>query len=384
MNKGIGRFNIYKMIINDRFDLNRKLSDSLNDHLTEAIQWLCRAQDATPDDGFARAYNLMSGWQSSYPETTGYIVPTLIKYHNKTGDREILERCIRASDWLLSLQFPEGGIQAGTIKENTGVPTIFNTGQVIFAWVAAYNETKNTAYLDAINRACNWLAESQDDDGAWRKHGSVVTRCHINIYNTRTAWAMMLGGQLLDAEKYRLYALRNIEWALDQIDDRGVFDDNCTQDQFKPLTHTVAYTIRGILEIGLATENEHLLNIASKSAKKVLDNLSSSGFLPGRFDKNWKPNARYNCLTGACQMSIIWLKLYELGKDGDFFDGAQKAVKFVASTQDLETSNLGIKGGVKGSYPVNGEYCKFEYVNWAAKFFIDSVLLWDEIDQKDK
>ena len=83
-------------------------------------------------------------------------------------------------------------------------------------------------------------------------------------------------------------------------------------------------------------------------------------------------------------MSIIWLKLYELGKDGDFFDGAQKAVKFVASTQDLETSNLGIKGGVKGSYPVNGEYCKFEYVNWAAKFFIDSVLLWDEIDQKDK
>ncbi|MCC6718135.1 MAG: hypothetical protein IT555_09630, partial [Acetobacteraceae bacterium] len=31
-------------------------------------------------------------------------------------------------------------------------------------------------------------------------------------------------------------------------------------------------------------------------------------------------------------------------------------------------------GGVKGSFPVDGDYGRFEYLNWAAKFFIDSNL----------
>jgi hypothetical protein len=30
------------------------------------------------------------------------------------------------------------------------------------------------------------------------------------------------------------------------------------------------------------------------------------------------------------------------------------------------------RGGVKGSFPVDGDYGTFEYLNWAAKFFIDS------------
>lgn len=50
-------------------------------HLDAAIAWLAAAQDATPDDGFSRGYSLAwhpefraRGWQSSYPETTGYII----------------------------------------------------------------------------------------------------------------------------------------------------------------------------------------------------------------------------------------------------------------------------------------------------------------------
>jgi len=35
----------------------------------------------------------------------------------------------------------------------------------------------------------------------------------------------------------------------------------------------------------------------------------------------------------------------------------------------------GIVGGVKGSFPVNGWYGAYEYLNWAAKFSIDSNLL---------
>ncbi len=50
--------------------------------IEESIAWLCRAQDrsASADGGVARHYSLITGWGSSYPETTGYIVPTLLTY----------------------------------------------------------------------------------------------------------------------------------------------------------------------------------------------------------------------------------------------------------------------------------------------------------------
>src|SRR5688572_31712126 len=55
-------------------------------HLQSAIDWIVAAQDATPDDGIARGYSVAynpyfgsAGWQASYPETTGYIIPTLLE-----------------------------------------------------------------------------------------------------------------------------------------------------------------------------------------------------------------------------------------------------------------------------------------------------------------
>src|SRR5687767_10751398 len=52
--------------------------------LRAAIDWICRAHDASGDGGVARSYSLAyhpffrrRGWMPSYPETTGYIIPTM-------------------------------------------------------------------------------------------------------------------------------------------------------------------------------------------------------------------------------------------------------------------------------------------------------------------
>jgi hypothetical protein len=34
-----------------------------------------------------------------------------------------------------------------------------------------------------------------------------------------------------------------------------------------------------------------------------------------------------------------------------------------------------VRGGVKGSFPVDGAYGPYEYLNWACKFFVDANLL---------
>ena len=61
------------------------------DHLLAAADWLKRAQDATNDGGFVGRYNLRTGWSSSYPETTGYIIPTLVRLADTLGDDEYLQ-----------------------------------------------------------------------------------------------------------------------------------------------------------------------------------------------------------------------------------------------------------------------------------------------------
>ena len=59
----------------------------------EALAWIARAQDhsLSADGGVARHYCLVTGWGTSYPETTGYIVPTIIREGTKAWRRELAE-----------------------------------------------------------------------------------------------------------------------------------------------------------------------------------------------------------------------------------------------------------------------------------------------------
>ena len=60
-------------------------------HLSEALGWLYRAQDATPDGGVSHSYELGRGWLPSYAETTGYIIPTLLNAAAQGAGRMDLE-----------------------------------------------------------------------------------------------------------------------------------------------------------------------------------------------------------------------------------------------------------------------------------------------------
>jgi hypothetical protein len=50
---------------------------------------------------------------------------------------------------------------------------------------------------------------------------------------------------------------------------------------------------------------------------------------------------------------------------------ARKGNAFVRRTVRID-GPPDIRGGVKGSFPVDGDYGRFEYLNWAAKFTVDA------------
>ena len=55
-------------------------------------------------------------------------------------------------------------------------------------------------------------------------------------------------------------------------------------------------------------------------------------------------------------------------------EAAKLANRYVRRTVFL-TGSPDVVGGVRGAYPVNGEYGRYEYLNWAAKFCVDSQLM---------
>jgi len=88
-----------------------------------AIEWIKRAQDATRTGGVSWGYRARSpvrsgerlGWQPAYPETTGYIIETLLRFDSLFDDPDAVERARRMADWEVSIQLDDGGFQGGMI-----------------------------------------------------------------------------------------------------------------------------------------------------------------------------------------------------------------------------------------------------------------------------
>jgi hypothetical protein len=345
----------------------------------EAIAWLCRAQDSssTHDGGVARHFSLETGWGPSYPETTGYIIPTMLAFARTSGESLLFDRARQMLDWCLAIQFPSGAFQGGIIGAHPLVPVTFNTGQILLGLAAGAQEF-GEPYRSSMIRAADWLVETQDQDGCWRKNSSPFASPGEKTYDTHVAWALFEAARVAPEKRYERAALANVQWALTQQQPNGWLANCCLTNYAIPLTHTLGYALRGILEAYRFTGDKTLLSSARKTADGLLGVLQSDGLLPGCLSSDWRPAAKWACLTGTVQVAYCWLTIYKATGEVGYKDAAQKANRFVRRTQDLD-GRPEVRGAIKGSFPVNGQYGTNEYLNWAAKFFIDANLLEQEI-----
>jgi len=206
----------------------------------------------------------------------------------------------------------------------------------------------------------------------------------INTYNTRTAWSLCRTYEVTGRPEYREAALRNVRWALTQQTSTGWLELNCLSDRARPLTHTIAYAIRGILEVGASSEDESFVQAARRAADALLVVQRSDGSLAGRYSEHWSPEVSWSCLTGNVQTGIIWGRLYQVCGGERYLDAARKTNRYVTSRVNLSSSEPGIRGGVSGSWPIWGEYGKFQYLSWAAKFLVDSLMLENALGGKSQ
>jgi Prenyltransferase and squalene oxidase repeat len=341
--------------------------------LPAIMQWLCRAQDmsASHDGGVARDYSLIKGWATSYPETTGYIIPTFFEYARRTGQAEYRERALRMTDWLVSIQLPDGGFQGGKIDSQPVVPVTFNTGQILMGLAAAQAETGR--YLSPMRRAADWLVQTQDPDGAWRKHESPFAASGDKQYETHVAWGLFEAERVDPGRGYLQAGLRNVQWAIKDLPANGWFQRCSLSQSAHPITHTLGYALRGVIEAHRLAPDPLLLDAALRTADGLHGALRDDGFLPGMLDSNWKGSVHWACLTGSAQVASCWTLLAHLSGRTSFLECAARVNRFLRRTVRLYGAP-GQVGAIKGSFPVDGDYCTFEHPNWAAKFVADSLM----------
>jgi len=349
--------------------------------IAEAIAWLGRAQDnsLSHDGGVARDFSLINGWGNSYPETTGYIIHTLLSYSIRRNDDALRQRVRGMLNWLVSIQFAEGGFQGGVIGSEPRVPVTFNTGQILLGLACGAN-LLSEEYSEPMRRAADWLVETQDADGCWRKHASPFAEPGEKVYDTHVAWGLLEAATVDGNRKYAEAALANIRWALRFQQPNGWFQQCCLSDPTQPLTHTLGYALRGILEGYLFTREQDLLNACCRTADGLIESIGPNGFLPGRVDANWRGTVNWACLTGSAQIAYCLFVLAEHTANVRYRTAARALNHYVRRTVSIH-GRPETRGAVKGSFPVSGNYCSYEYPNWAVKFFIDSNLFEFDLER---
>lgn len=344
-------------------------------HLRGAIEWLCRAQDVrdyqADAGGVSAGWSFEDGWLPSYPETTGYIIETFLEAARVLDWPDLRARAQRMIDWELSIQLPDGAFP-GHFGEPGSRPVIFNTGQIMHGMLAGHLQLGRGDCLEAAVRAGRWLADQQDADGCFRRFEHNDTP---HVYNTRATWPLLAAGLVAGERRLVAAARRHLDWALTQQTSSGWFRTNAFVPGRSPFTHTIAYAMRGLLESAVLLREDKYMAAALRAGRGVAAAQRTDGWLAGTFADGWVADADYACLTGVGQMSLNWTRLAQAAGAAELRDPARRALEYLKTTQRLDHPDPAVRGGIAGSAPIWGDYSRFEYPNWAAKFFADALMM---------
>jgi len=343
-------------------------------HLRLVMEWI---ESSVKVEGGSAAHLSMSGlWSRSYPETSGYIINTLLDYGALTSEPRWGEVACRLGDWLLDIQMESGAFSAGLHPGKEYSPSIFNTGQIIIGLAGLYESSKEEKYLQSLGRAARWLATAEDGTGLWQVGNY---RGGFNpTYYTRVTWPMLKAWRLTGDDSIKESAVRVLEQMKRRRREDGSFSDWGFSEGAGAYTHTIAYTLRGFIESGrLLEEEDQYLDLVAPAIERLYRKAElRHGRLQGFFEEKWKGSNTFVCLTGNAQMALVFLHYESSRSDLRLVNAASKLIDFVCDRQIVSPlPSPRFTGAVAGSSPIWGPYMRFRYPNWAAKFFADSIML---------
>ena len=306
--------------------LNRK--DNLKIY-SKAIQWI--VSNSITGEGIINNSKLLR----SYPEVTGYFIPSLIRWGYK-------ELAVTYSRWLCSIQ-KEDGSWYDTLDMD---PYIFDSAQILKGLLAVRPLYKDVNHLDeAIRRGCDWILTNMTEDGQLITPSKVAWGNIANeLIHTYCLSPLMEAGKLYNDKKYSEAATRSLTYYKEHYYNEIV--------NFSMLSHFYAYVVEAMLDMGE-------VGLAREAMKNMESFQKESGAIPAHKDADWV------CSTGLFQMSLIWFRLGDVER-GD------KAFEYACALQNDSGGWYGSYVSEENADEVNTYFPDAE-ISWANKYFLDAL-----------
>ncbi|MEM7651515.1 MAG: prenyltransferase/squalene oxidase repeat-containing protein, partial [Pseudomonadota bacterium] len=325
-----------------------------------ALQWLQVAQEKG-GGGFAHSFHFAHGWLPAYPETTGYIVETLLKMNDLPEAQKMAKRAL---DWLISVQQDDG-----SFHDLARQPQVFDVGQILLGFNQSYEHAAQPEIKQAIEKSADWLVSVQEDDGAFRR-AAYLQRPHT--YYSRVGWALIWSGQILEREDWLQAGRENLDWVVSQQQANGFFA-HASFDDAPAFLHNIVYVLEGLLEGHIRLGEESWLSATHKLADALLSVRDSKGLLVSQYSDDLRPvRAGEYCMTGLAQWAGLCFDLWHEGGNEDYMTAGKKALAYLKD-QQIKRGHSYIKGALPGSVPISGAYLRFAFPNWGVKFFLDAL-----------
>ncbi len=336
-------------------------------HARDAIGWLLQAAKVG-DGGFAHSLHFARGWLPAYPETTGYILPTLDlagRHFRVPGVASVVTTAWR---WLQGIQRSDGAF-----PDLAGRAQVFDTGQILIGACYLVRSGVPEAVQVAL-RCCDWLLSQQADDGSFV---SCAYDYRPHAYYSRVGAALLDAGQLLGLPAAIEGGIRNLEWTIRQQRKDGWFDLMSFGDD-PPYSHTIVYTLEGLLAGYRLSGESRMLDAVVHFSTRMRDQIAANrGVIRSQYREGFVPVNGEVCVTGLCQWAAHCFRLARLGVSG-FASEAEKSLETAMRFQ-LRSPLVELNGALPGSVPLYGRYMRFALPNWGVKFFLDALLEADGV-----
>jgi malonyl-CoA O-methyltransferase len=298
-----------------KFSFLKKYKDrNLRSRQLQAINWL--KSNESRDGGIF----VDSGNKKSYPEVTGYLIPTLIQF----GERDL---AIRNLEWLYCIQRADG-----SYTSPEGESYIFDTGQVLRGLVSGINIFPPAK--DCANRAADYLCSRMINNGVDGFENSYNGQIPESVC-LYVLPPLFLASDLLNKPEYREKAENCLKYYIHHPDFLRTDD----------LTHFLAYQLEALIDIGHKELALPTLEFLQKLQRK-------DGSIRGIGSETWV------CTTGLAQLAICW---YKIGQ----WESADLALDWLDNNQEPS-------GGFVGSRGRGSTYFPDVEISWAVKFYLDA------------
>jgi len=338
-------------------------------HLDAAIGWLLRSIEVCDGKASSKGYRFMKGWMPPYPETTGYIIPTLLSLARERRSPGLAATAEAMGTWLASIQRPDGGF-AGREYGIQSEPDVFDTGMILLGFNTLVHKGLGETFSSPARKAAEFLVSSMDESGCFTRN---MSHQILHAYNVRSAWALMAAGQLLGEKHFIDRGADCARWTMAQQNGNGFYLSNNFKPGGNANTHGTAYVMRGLLQIHYLSGDEACLASVRRAADEVCRLTERHGRIAAELGPEWQYLSSHVCLTGYAQLAIVLYRLFAIGGEAHYRATADKLLSEVARYQALE-EGMPWHGAISGSFPIYGRYAPLQYPNWATKFFIDAIL----------